>query len=212
MRWLSVCAVAAVAAAGLGGCGGEKDKTVAAVPKPVRKAGLWEETTTVPGAPMAPQVLRLCTDPSVEATLPWWGGVAQAGGCTEVSGKHNPDGTWSFESRCDLGAAGKTGITGVGSGDFNSRYEVKIRTVTAGAAEPKMNGPQQLTNVFEWKGQCPADWSPGDVEVPGGLRMNRDPGTVAREIEKAKAALKQQDAESKAQAKAEAAAGLPPSK
>jgi len=205
MRWLSVCAVAAVAAAGLSGCGPGKPKEAAVqVDRPVRKAGLWEETTTVAGAP-APQVLRLCTAPSVEATLPWWGGVAQVGGCKEVSGKHNPDGSWSFESRCDMGPAGKTGLSGSGSGDFNSHYEVKIRTVTAGAAEPKMNGPQQLTNVFEWKGECPADWSPGDVEVPGGLRMNRDPGAVAREIEKAKAALAKQEIEAKAEAAAKAA-------
>jgi hypothetical protein len=67
-----------------------------------------------------------------------------------------------------------------------------------------MNGPQQLTNVFEWKGECPADWSPGDVEVPGGLRMNRDPGAVAREIEKAKAALARQEVEAKAAAAAKA--------
>ena len=202
MRWLSVGAVVALAAAGLVGCGGEKDKDAAVkVDRPARKAGLWEQSTTVKGAP-APQVLRLCTAPAVETTLPWWGGVAQMARCKETAGKKNPDGTWAFESRCDLGSAGKVGLSGSGAGDFNSRYEVKIRTITAGAAEPKMNGQQELTNVFEWKGECPADWTPGDVEVSGGLRMNSDPGAVAREIEKAKAALERQEVEARAAAAA----------
>jgi hypothetical protein len=201
MRWVSLCAVAAVAVAGLSGCGDGKKQEAVKVDRPARKAGLWEQTTTVKGAP-APQVLRLCTAPAVEATLPWWGGVAQMAKCRETAGKRNPDGTWSFESRCDLGAAGKVGLSGSGQGDFNSRYEVRIRTITAGAAEPKMNGQQELTNVFEWKGECPADWTPGDVEVGGGLRMNSDPGAVQREIEKAKAALQRQEIEAKAAAAA----------
>jgi hypothetical protein len=199
MRWQIVGAVAAVVAIGLSGCQKDKAKTATGtVPSPERKAGLWEQTTTI--ADVKPQTIRMCTDRSVDATLPWWGGVAQTGNCKAVSGKKNPDGSWSFESRCDMGSAGKTGLTGVGSGDFNSRYEVKITVVTAGAAEPKMNGRRELTNVMVWKGECPADWSPGDVEVPGGTRMNRDPDAVSREIAKAKAALAAQEAEAKAKA------------
>ena len=107
--------------------------------------------------------------------------------CKAVSGKKNPDGSWAFESRCDLGAGGKAGLTGTGSGDFNSRYDVKITIVTTGAADPKMNGRRELTNTLVWKGECPADFLPGDVEV-------------ADEIAKAKAALAEQEAAQKAAA------------
>jgi hypothetical protein len=196
MRWHILGAVAATAAIGLAGCQKNEEKAASGpVPGPARKAGLWEQTTAIAGAP--PQVIRVCTDPTVGATLPWWGGVAATNNCKSVSGKKNPDGSWSFESLCDMGAAGKSGLTGSGAGDFNSRYEVKLTVVTAGAAEPKLNGRRQLTNTMVWKGECPAGWSPGDVEVPGGTRMNRDPDAVAREIAKAKAALAQQEADAK---------------
>ena len=196
MRWPLMIAALGLAAAGLGGCNKESEKKAeAVVPAPARKAGLWEQTTLIAGAP--PQVMKLCTNPQVDASLPWWGGVAAAGNCKAVSGAKNPDGSWSFESRCDLGGGAKAGLTGSGSGDFNSKYDVKITLVTAGASDPKLNGRKDLTNTLVWKGECPADFLPGDVEVAGGTRMNHDPNAVANEIARAKAALAQQDAAAK---------------
>jgi hypothetical protein len=198
MRSSVIGAALAIAALGLAGCGrgsGEKAQG-GPVAAPERKAGLWEQTTNIKGLP--PQVMRLCTNKQVDATLPWWGGVAAAGNCKPVSAKKNPDGSWSFESHCDMGAGGKAGLTGAGTGDFNSRYEVKITVVTAGASDPKMNGRRELTNTLVWKGECPADFLPGDVEVAGGTRMNHDPDAVANEIAKAKAALAEQAAAQKA--------------
>ena len=93
MRSLSIFAVVGLAAAALSACNKDAEKKVdAAVPAPARKAGLWEQTTNIAGAP--PQVMKLCTNPKVDATLPWWGGVAAAGNCKAVSGKKNPDGSW----------------------------------------------------------------------------------------------------------------------
>lgn len=202
MRGLTIAAAVALAAAALAGCNKGEDKAAAVkIDKPARKAGLWEQTTNIAGVP--PQVIRICSDPSVDDTLPWWGGVSQTGNCKAVSGKKAADGSWTFESRCDMGAAGKTGLTGVGNGDFSSKYQVQITTITAGAAEPKMNGRRQLTNTLEWKGECPAGWSPGDVEVPGGTRMNRDPDSVSKEIARAKAALAEQEAAAKAAERAQ---------
>ena len=196
MRWPLMIAALGLAAAGLGGCNKEPvKKAEAVVPAPARKAGLWEQTTLIAGAPA--QVMKLCTNPQVDASLPWWGGVAAAGNCKAVSSKKNPDGSWSFESRCDLGGGAKAGLTGSGSGDFNSKYEVKITLVTAGATDPKLNGRKDLTNTLEWKGECPADFLPGDVEIAGGTRMNHEPNAVANEIAHAKAALAQQEAAAK---------------
>jgi hypothetical protein len=196
MRWPICAAVVAVTALGLAGCGKDADKKAeGAIPGPARKAGLWEQTTNIQGLPT--QVMRLCTNPKVDASLPWWGGVSAAGNCKPVSGKKNPDGSWSFESRCDLGNGGKAGLTGTGVGDFNTKYDVKILFITAGASDPKMNGRRELTNTMVWKGECPADFLPGDVEVAGGTRMNHDPNAVADEIARAKAALAAQEAAQK---------------
>lgn len=192
-------AAAAAAALGLSACQRDADEKADAGPaapvaKPQRKAGLWVQTTTVQNLP--PQTLRVCTSPDVEASLPWWGRVAQSGACTETKGAQNPDGTWTIAARCEAGAAGVSNITGSGKGDFNSHYEVDLQMITVNAADPQLNGARKISNVFEYKGDCPADWSPGDVEVPGGMRMNYDPNQVQREIAKAQAALKvQQDAE-----------------
>jgi hypothetical protein len=207
---MSVVRFGALTAAGLvlAACGGE-DKEKAGGPtgpleKPTRAAGLWEQTTSMNGAP--PQVLRLCADPSVESTLPWWGRVAQAGTCNDVMSQKQPDGSYKFQTRCDMGGAGKSAITGVGAGDFSTKYEVKVNMITAGAAQPELNGQRQLVNTFERKGDCPDDWALGDVEVPGGTRMNYDPNQVAREIAKAEEAMRQQEA----QERAARAAGLEP--
>ena len=195
MRLATIMLSAGLAAGLLTGCGGKdaKEAPAAKVDKPARKAGLWEETSTMAGAP--PQLIRICAGPTVESSLPWWGRVAQDGSCKDISGKKNADGAWSFEARCDMGAAGKSGITGTGTGDFESKYEVKVRMNTAGAGNPQLNGPRDLTNSFVWKGECPAGWDLGDVEVSGGMRMNYDPNQVAAEIAKAQAALKAQAAD-----------------
>lgn len=199
-RAMGAAALALALGAGLAGCerGADKSGETAAGPveKPVRKAGLWEQTTTVQGS--EPQVLRLCADQSVENTLPWWGRVAQVGSCQDVSGARGADGAYSFETKCDMGGAGKSTISGSGSGDFDSRYQVTIQMATTGASDPRLNGVRQISNAFEYKGECPADWSLGDVEVPGGMRMNYDPDQVQREIAKAQAALKAQEAAARA--------------
>lgn len=197
MRWAVFGVSAVLAASLLSGCGKEKAAKAPAGPveKPVRKAGLWEQTVLIEG--MQPQHIRICADPAVEGSLPWWGRVVQDGKCTDIAGKRQPNGSWSFESRCEMGPAGTSGIRGTATGDFNSSYQVNVQINTAGANNPQLNGPRKLSNSFVWKGACPADWHPGDVEVAGGTRMNADPTQVAAEIARAEAALKAQAAEQK---------------
>src|SRR5438552_2208628 len=41
-----------------------------------------------------------------------------------------------------------------------------------GAAATQMNGEHEMTMEGTWKGACPAGFKPGDMELPGGMKIN----------------------------------------
>ena len=177
MRALTIGLAAALAATTLSGCGEKEadfdnaESTIVAAPlaTPARKPGLWKQTISSGGSTMA---LRVCTDPEVEKKIAWWGGGQAQGACVENTATQGPDGVWRFKSVCKAGTAGNSVTEGTMSGDFSSRYEVKGTTTTVGASTPAANGVHEINVVAEWQGPCPADWTPGDTEMPGGMRMN----------------------------------------
>ena len=178
MRALAIGLITALATAGLAGCGDRDAKDpdesaaiVAAPPAtPARKAGLWKQTMSSGGT--TPVELRVCTDAQMEKKMSWWGGGMAQGACTENTASKGPDGVWRFKSVCKAGTAGNSVTEGTMTGDFQTRYEIKGKTSTMGAATPGANGVHDVSVVAEWQGPCPADWMPGDTEMPGGMRMN----------------------------------------
>jgi hypothetical protein len=146
----------------------EAPATAAATP-PKRQPGLWRQTMSVEGQPT--MVSRICTDAAFEQKATVFANNAMPGACAESSATPAAGG-WSFHSVCDMGTGGKTVTDGTASGDFATRYEVKATTTTSGAAAPQMNRTSQMTILAEWQGACPADWAAGDMELPGGMRVN----------------------------------------
>jgi hypothetical protein len=57
------------------------------------------------------------------------------------------------------------------TGDFNSAYTVKSTSRTEGAPS---GVPRDTTTTIEakWLGACKADQKPGDIVMPGGMKMN----------------------------------------
>ena len=57
------------------------------------------------------------------------------------------------------------------TGDFNSAYTVKSTSHTEGAPAGM---PKDSTTTIEakWLGACKADQKPGDIVMPGGMKMN----------------------------------------
>lgn len=177
--------VAAVAA-----CGqkpGTKSETPAAAPKaataapaasatpaptswPKRRPGLWTQTMTLQAQGFT-RSFRFCVDETSDEKM----GLDSQGDdkrCQRKSMTRGPDGGWTVVSACDMGPAGKTDSTIHVAGDFNTRYVMDLTSTTTGAAQPAMNGEHKMSMTAEWSGACPAGWSGGDVEMPGGRRIN----------------------------------------
>jgi hypothetical protein len=135
---------------------------------PRRKPGLWSQTMNVQGFSRG---FRFCVDETSDQKM----GLNTQGEdpkCRQKSMTRGLDGGLTVVSACDLGAAGKTDSTVHVSGDFDRRYVMDITTSTTGAAQPAMNGEHKMTMTAEWSGACPEGWRGGDVEMPGGRRIN----------------------------------------
>ena len=134
---------------------------------PSRAPGLWVQTVSSAGMT---QQSRLCVDAAVEAAFGWWGQTT--GACAKPSVTRGPDGGWRFNSRCDMGPAGVNATTGVATGDFSAADRMQAETITTAAAAPQMNGAHKMTLEAAWQGPCPAGMKPGDMTLPGGMKIN----------------------------------------
>ena len=55
------------------------------------------------------------------------------------------------------------------TGDFNSAYSVKTTAKSSGGNLP----PEMVTTIqAKWLSACKADQKPGDIVMPGGMKMN----------------------------------------
>lgn len=135
---------------------------------PRRKPGLWVQTMSSDGMT---QETKICLDEAVEQKMTLWG--QQMGQQVCAKNAITPTtGGWKVESECDFGEAGRNVTSGTVTGDFNSRYVIKLTTTTTGAKMVQANGTHAMEMSAEWKGACPADMKPGDMMLPGGMKMN----------------------------------------
>ena len=137
---------------------------------PKRKPGLWTQTMNLKEQGFS-RSFRFCIDEATDQKI----GVSAQGAdthCQQKSMTRGIDGGWTIVSSCDMGPAGKSDSTVRVSGDFNSHYVMDITSTTTGAAQPAMNGEHKMSMTADWSGACPAGWTGGDVEMPGGRRIN----------------------------------------
>ena len=100
------------------------------------------------------------------------GQVSSADVCRATSAKARPGGGWDFTSSCDMGDAGHMDTVSAVTGDMWTRFQTTSTVTTTGAKVAESNGTLQTTLSAERLGDCPADFAPGDMELPGGQRMN----------------------------------------
>ena len=137
---------------------------------PTRKAGLWE--VKINFARNAPQqTMQQCTDPTTDKMM-----TSSSGGMTnENCSKHdvvNSGNTYTMDSVCTA-ASGRTLIShAVVTGSFDSGYTMNI--TTKGEAPPQPGEMAELSMTLEAKylGACKPDQKPGDIIMPGGLKLN----------------------------------------
>jgi hypothetical protein len=136
---------------------------------PERTPGLWEQKMSVIGHT---QVMQLCLDKAVAQRFSMWGQHANREGCSEAKVTPRLGGGWDFASSCDMGENGKTSTSGTVTGDFAKSYKLSAKSTVTGARTAAMNGTTEMTLEATWKGPCPAGMQPGDMIMPGGMKIN----------------------------------------
>ena len=135
---------------------------------PERKVGLWEQKISTAGMT---QVSRICISDEVNKQMSLWGQQAGKSDCSQQSITPTPGG-WTFSSTCNMGSSGTIVSQGEAKGDLGTHYVVNMKSSTTGAAAPQMNGERTMTLEATWKGPCPPGFKPGDMELPGGMKIN----------------------------------------
>ena len=131
---------------------------------PVRKAGLWEMKMVRTGGSMPDMTMQHCTDASTDKQM----STSFSPG-KETCAKQDIQKTaagYVSDSICSVAGMTVTSHAEI-TGDFNSAYTVKSTVRSE-------RGPAGGTTTIEakWLGACKADQKPGDIVMPGGMKMN----------------------------------------
>jgi hypothetical protein len=153
-----------------------------AVDLPVRKAGLWEMKVLRTGSPMPEMTMQHCTDESTDKEMSTAASPIAKEMCSKQDIQKTATGYVS-DSVCGIAGVSITSHSEI-TGDFNSAYSVKSTSHSEGGPA----GARDNTTTIEakWLGACKADQKPGDIVMPGGMKMN------IKDMEKLKAMIPKQ--------------------
>jgi len=140
---------------------------------PSRKPGLWKQTlaSSQGGKVQPPMVSTICINATVDKAISVFGQNAGQSACSSNTVSRTPTG-YKFASVCKFPGAGTISSQGAASGDFNNNYKVVMTSVTTGAPMAALNGASSTTITATWAGACPAGTKPGDMTMPGGVKVN----------------------------------------
>jgi len=142
---------------------------------PHRRAGLWEQTMSENGKPMAMGSMQVCVDAAMEAKTSVFSHQAQSHAttsCTATQASRGLNGSYSFSTTCSLPGGGTMSTKGTASGDFNAGYQVHSETDTSGAGYAALNGHRVMDITGKWLGPCPAGMAGGDVQFANGIKVS----------------------------------------
>jgi Protein of unknown function (DUF3617) len=145
---------------------------------PLRKPGLWEMKMVRAGSPLPSMTIQHCTDETTDKDMSTMFAPVSKEACSKREVRKTATGYVS-DSVCSASGVSMTTHSDI-TGDFNAAYTVKFTSHTEGAV-----GPHDIASSIEakWLGACKPDQKPGDVVMPGGLKMN------IHDIDKLKALL-----------------------
>ena len=135
---------------------------------PVRKAGLWEMKMVRSGGSMPDMTMQHCTDATTDKQM----STSFSPGKETCSKQDIQKTATGYVSDSVCSVAGMT-ITSHAeiTGDFNSAYTVKSTSRSEGA--PSGKARESTTTVeAKWLGACKSGQRPGDIVMPGGMKMN----------------------------------------
>ena len=128
------------------------------------REGLWR--TTISSEAMPTMSARMCMDETMSALDT--SAADEVGDCAQTITR-TADG-FNFRSRCESGESTVTETTGSLTGDFQTAYRMEATTTTTGSS--MADGTISMVTEATYEGPCPDDWRPGDMEIPGGMRVN----------------------------------------
>ena len=140
-----------------------------AVELPVRKAGLWEMKVLRAGSQAPDMTMQQCTDETTDKDM----STAMSPIGKEMCSKQNIQKTatgYVTDSVCGIAGVSIKSHAEI-TGDFNSGYTVKSTSHSEGGPAG-MARDSTTTIEAKWLGACKPDQKPGDIIMPGGMKMN----------------------------------------
>ena len=135
---------------------------------PLRKAGLWEIKMQHEGTKLPDVAIEQCTSEAIDREFTSEFAPASKSACSKQYIQKTATGYVS-DSVCTAGGATVTSHAET-SGDFSSAYTVKVTSHSEGGRLGTHDS--KMTLNAKWTGACKADQKPGDIVMPGGLKMN----------------------------------------
>jgi Protein of unknown function (DUF3617) len=135
---------------------------------PKRKSGLWEVNMQSSARQGASMVTKQCIDEKTDNMMKSWGDSQAQSKCSKQEYKKTAAG-YEFESVCKFGESTTT-TKGVVTGKLDSGYTMEMN-IQSNPPTPGMSNMSIKTSA-KLLGACPADMKPGDMEMPGGMRIN----------------------------------------
>ncbi len=133
---------------------------------PTRKPGLWEVKMSFDGKGMPAQTMQQCADAETDVALRSPPGSG-ADMCPKPVMKRSGD-TMTMDSTCTIeGKKSQTHM--VITGSFESAYTMKVSIKSDSVPG---GGEMSMTMDAKWLGACRPDQRPGDLIMPGGMKMN----------------------------------------
>ena len=140
-----------------------------AVDLPMRKAGLWEMKVLSTGSQAPEMTMQHCTDETTDKEM----SAAASPMAKEMCSKQDIQKTatgYVSDSVCGIAGMSIKSHAEI-TGDFNSAYTVKSTSHSEGG--PAGAARDSTTTIqAKWLGACKPDQKPGDIMMPGGMKMN----------------------------------------
>jgi len=136
---------------------------------PTRKAGLWDLKVVLAGGQVPAMSMQQCTDETTDKQMVSMAGPMQRDTCADRRIQKTATG-FVVDAQCAAAGVSISSHAEI-AGDFNSAYTAKITSQHSGgpAGVPRETA---VTVDAKWLGACKADQKPGDMVMPGGMKIN----------------------------------------
>ena len=131
---------------------------------PARKPGLWEMKMSFESSRVPSQSIQQCIDPATDLMMQSSASNIGSQNCSKRDVVKSGD-TTTIDSVCSVAGRNATSHAVV-TGSFDSAYTMTVRS------KSDIGPPINMTIAAKWLGPCQADQKPGDLILPGGIKMN----------------------------------------